>query len=138
MIRRLHEMDVHFMISIWPTMDSKSDNYKEFQEKRLLLAAGGIYNAFLPEGRRLYWEQVQKGLFTHGVDAWWCDSSEPITPEWGREVKPKRVKCITHSYRTPLTVCRLRNPPPIAFIMRGASTKGSVPARKKKSRQSHP
>ncbi len=89
MIRRLHEMDVHFMISIWPTMDSKSDNYKEFQEKGLLLAAGGIYNAFLPEGRRLYWEQVNRGLFTHGVDAWWCDSSEPITPEWGREVKPE-------------------------------------------------
>ncbi len=89
MIRRLHEMEVHFMISIWPTMDSKSDNYREFQEKGLLLAAGGIYNAFLPEGRRLYWEQVNKGLFAHGVDAWWCDSSEPITPEWGREVKPE-------------------------------------------------
>lgn len=89
MIRRLHEMDVHFMISIWPTMDEKSDNYREFQEKGLLLAAGGIYNAFLPEGRRLYWEQVQKGLFAHGVDAWWCDSSEPITPEWGREMKPE-------------------------------------------------
>ncbi len=89
MIRRLHEMDVHFMISIWPTMDGKSDNYKEFQQKGLLLAAGGIYNAFLPEGRRLYWEQVNSGLFTHGVDAWWCDSSEPITPEWGREVKPE-------------------------------------------------
>lgn len=89
MIRRLHEMGVHFMISIWPTMDSKSDNYREFQEKGLLLAAGGIYNAFLPEGRRLYWEQVNKGLFAHGVDAWWCDSSEPITPEWGREVQPE-------------------------------------------------
>lgn len=89
MIRRLHEMDVHFMISIWPTMDSQSDNYKEFQEKALLLAAGGIYNAFLPEGRRLYWAQVNRGLFTHGADAWWCDSSEPITPEWGREVKPE-------------------------------------------------
>lgn len=89
MIRRLHDMDLHFMISIWPTMDETCDNFREFQEKGLLLAAGGIYNPFLPEGRRLYWEQVNKGLFSHGVDAWWCDSSEPITPEWSREVKPE-------------------------------------------------
>lgn len=89
MIRRLHEMGVHFMISIWPTMDEKCDNFREFQEKGLLLAAGGIYNSFLPEGRRLYWEQANKGLFSYGVDAWWCDSSEPITPEWSQEVKPE-------------------------------------------------
>lgn len=89
MIRRLHDMDIRFMISIWPTMDEKCDNYREFLEKGLLLATGGIYNAFLPEGRCLYWEQVKRGLFTHGVDAWWCDSSEPLTPEWSRHMKPE-------------------------------------------------
>lgn len=89
MVCRLHDMDVHFMISIWPTMDEKCDNYREFKEKGLLFSTGGIYNAFVPEGRRLYWEQVQRGLFAHGVDAWWCDSSEPITPEWSREMKPE-------------------------------------------------
>ena len=25
----------------------------------------------------------------HGVDAWWCDSCEPVTPEWGRQMKPE-------------------------------------------------
>ncbi len=89
MIHKLHNMGIHFMISIWPTMDEKCDNYREFQEKGLLLATGGIYNAFSPEGRRLYWEQVKKGLFAHGVDAWWCDSSEPLTPEWSRDMKPE-------------------------------------------------
>lgn len=104
MIRRLHEMDIHFMISIWPTMDAKSDNYREFQEKGLLLAAGGIYNAFLPEGRSLYWEQVNRGLFAHGVDAWWCDSSEPVTPEWGREVKPEASE-MYHAYVSAAADC---------------------------------
>ncbi len=89
MIHKLHNMGIHFMISIWPTMDEKCDNYRKFQEKGLLLATGGIYNAFSPEGRRLYWEQVKKGLFAHGVDAWWCDSSEPLTPEWSRDMKPE-------------------------------------------------
>ena len=23
-------------------------------------------------------EQVKRGLYAHGVDAWWCDSSEPF------------------------------------------------------------
>lgn len=29
-----------------------------------------------------------EGLQPYGVDAWWCDSSEPITPEWSRAEKP--------------------------------------------------
>ena len=89
MIQKLHEQKVHFMISIWPNMSELSDNYQEFLEKGLLLPASEIYDAFSEEGRRLYWEQAERGLFRHGVDAWWCDSSEPVTPEWGRRCKPE-------------------------------------------------
>lgn len=88
MIEKLHEKNVHFMISIWPNMNENCENYREFQEHNLLLPASDIYNAFSEEGRKLYWEQVQRGLFCHGVDAWWCDSSEPFTPEWSRLYKP--------------------------------------------------
>lgn len=89
MIKKLHEKQVHFMISIWPNMTRISDNYHEFSEKGCLLPASEVYDAFREEGRKLYWEQTDRGLFTHGVDAWWCDSSEPITPEWGRSYKPE-------------------------------------------------
>ena len=88
MIEKLHEKNVHFMISIWPNMNENCENYREFQECNLLLPASGIYDAFSEEGRKLYWEQAQRGLFCHGVDAWWCDSSEPLTPEWSRLYKP--------------------------------------------------
>ncbi len=88
MIEKLHEKNVHFMISIWPNMNENCDNYREFQERNLLLPASEIYDAFSEEGRKLYWEQAQRGLFCHGVDAWWCDSSEPLTPEWSRLYKP--------------------------------------------------
>lgn len=106
MIQELHEKNVHFMISIWPNMSEKSENYKEFQEKNLLLPGSSVYNALLPEGRKLYWEQVQKGLFTHGVDAWWCDSSEPFTPEWNHveSVEPAKMYeeyCRTASFHLP-------------------------------------
>lgn len=89
MIDALHSTGVHFMLSIWPNMTPQSDNYQEFLEKGSLLPGSEIYDAFSGEGRELYWEQVRQGLFCHGVDAWWCDSSEPVTPEWGREVKPE-------------------------------------------------
>lgn len=88
MVRTLHGLDVHFMMSIWPTMDQKSENYREFEEAGLLLPNSNIYNAFCKEGCEMYWRQAEKGLFRHGVDAWWTDSSEPVTPEWGRMRKP--------------------------------------------------
>lgn len=80
----LHDMDVHFMMSIWPNMDEKCENNKEFKEKGLFLHGSTIYNAFREEARKLYWKQVEEALYVHGVDSWWCDSSEPITPEWNR------------------------------------------------------
>ena len=35
------------------------------------------------------WKQAKEGLFDKGVDAWWCDSCEPFTPEWSRKMKPE-------------------------------------------------
>lgn len=88
MIRSLHEMDVHFMMSIWPLMDLESADYHEFEEAGLLLPNSNIYNALCEEGRKLYWKQVERNLFCHGIDAWWADSCEPVTPEWERMKKP--------------------------------------------------
>ncbi len=85
----LHEKNVHFMISIWPNMSAECDNYREFQEAGLLLPGSGIYDAFREEGRKLYWKQAEEGLFRYGIDAWWCDSCEPVTPEWSRKLKPE-------------------------------------------------
>ena len=92
MIEQLHEMQVRFMISIWPNMDERSDNYREMKEKGQLLPASNVYNAFSKEGRELYWKQVKEGLFCHGVDAWWCDSSEPYTPEWNHKYRVEPAK----------------------------------------------
>ncbi len=86
---KLHEMDVHFMLSIWANPGDTSDDYKEFKEAGLLLPADNSYNAYLPEARQMYWQQAKRGLFDKGVDAWWCDNSEPYAPEWTVPVKPE-------------------------------------------------
>lgn len=89
MMEQLHELNARLMISIWPSMNEACDNYREFFDKHLLLPASNIYNAFDEAARRLYWEQTNRGLFKNDIDAWWCDSSEPLTPEWARMEKPE-------------------------------------------------
>lgn len=89
MMDALHKQGVHCMVSIWPNMDEKTPNYKEFAEKKLLLPNNNIYDAFRQEARELYWKQAQEGIFQYGTDAWWCDSSEPFTPEWAKIEKPE-------------------------------------------------
>ncbi len=92
MIDRLHEDNVHFMISIWPNMTKDCENYEEFAKAGLLFPNSDIYNAFSEEGRKLYWSQAERGLFKYGTDGWWCDSSEPVTPEWECTDKPPAAK----------------------------------------------
>jgi alpha-D-xyloside xylohydrolase len=88
MAEELHEEKVRLMVSIWPNVSRGTENYRQFRDAGLLLPASEIYNAFSPEGRAMYWRQVRGGLARFGVDAWWCDSSEPFTPEWSHPVKP--------------------------------------------------
>ena len=92
MIRLLHEMNTHFMISIWPNMNESTADHKEFKDKGLLLKHSDTYNAFDPEARKLYWKQTDEGLYLNGVDGWWCDNSEPFDPSWTQMVKPDPAK----------------------------------------------
>lgn len=101
MIETLHkEYQVQFMLSIWPNMDESTENYKEFKENKELLPGCNIYNALSEKGRDIYWKQVSRGLFTHGIDAWWCDNSEPITPEWNHRERMEPAKMYEEYCRT--------------------------------------
>ena len=78
----LHEINVHFMISVWPNMAAGQD-CSEFAEAGLFLPSSRIYDAFSPEARDLYWRQCRRYWMDGGTDALWCDSCEPITdPDW--------------------------------------------------------
>ncbi len=90
MMKEIHDDNAKLMVSIWPNMSHECDNYREFKESNLLLPASNVYDAYKEEGRKLYWKQTNEGLFCHDIDAWWCDSSEPFTPEWNHRVKPEQ------------------------------------------------
>ena len=92
MTKQLHDEHVHFMISIWPNMAEITENHKEMKAAGLMLPGFSLYDCFKKEARELYWKQADEGLFRHGIDAWWCDNSEPIAPEWMRPIRPDSTK----------------------------------------------
>ena len=85
---KLHGMNVHTMVSVWPNMNSGTENYDEFMSKGQLLNDLATYDAFDDKAREVYWKQVKEGLFENGFDSFWCDSTEPFSgPDWGGEIK---------------------------------------------------
>jgi alpha-D-xyloside xylohydrolase len=89
MMEEIHKLHTRLMISVWPNMDPKAGDNKEMKEHGCLLGNGTTYDAFQPQGREIYWRQANDGLFSHGIDAWWCDCSEPFEADWKGAFKPE-------------------------------------------------
>lgn len=88
-IQQLHSMGAKLIVSIWPIMTGGCDNQCELLDRGLMLGNKSTYNAFLSEARDCYWNQAERGLFAHGIDAWWCDCTEPFEADWAGAVKPE-------------------------------------------------
>ena len=97
LIENVHAKHAHFMISIWASFGPQTQQFRELNEKGLLLPFGTwpqsglshiwpprmdypsgvkVYDAFSPEARAIYWKYL-KTLFDYGTDAWWMDSTDP-------------------------------------------------------------
>ncbi|ELZ15501.1 glycoside hydrolase family 31 [Haloterrigena salina JCM 13891] len=106
----LHERNVRLMLSIWPNMITGED-HEEMAAAGHLLGDGDLsapdnevnyYDVFSEDARELYWNQAEEGLFSHGIDAWWADSTEPYNPDWGLEdpLEPEqRLELIASDYK---------------------------------------
>ncbi len=89
MMKQLHDLNARLMVSIWPNMSKGGDNHKEMHEKGYLLGNQSTYDAFSKQARELYWKHANDGLFSNGIDSWWCDCTEPFEADWKGEVKPE-------------------------------------------------
>jgi len=89
MMEDIHELNAKLMVSIWPIMNNDGPNHVEMKHKGYLLGNQATYDAFRQEARDLYWKQANDGLFSHGIDAWWCDCTEPFEADWGGKIKPE-------------------------------------------------
>ena len=97
LIQNVHKKHAHFMISIWASFGPQTQQFRELNEKGLLLpietwpqsglshiwppvmkypSGVKVYDAFSPEARDIYWKYL-KTLYDYGTDAWWMDSTDP-------------------------------------------------------------
>lgn len=76
---KLHAMDVHTLISVWPNMAKDCEDYEQMKAAGHILPDRSTYDAFSEKARALYWKQAKEGLWDQGFDGWWCDSTEPFT-----------------------------------------------------------
>lgn len=83
MFDRLQKLHVKMMVSVWPSVGSGTDIYKELDQKNALYPMqtfpreARIYDVYNTEARQLFWEYMNKKLFQPGISAWWLDGSEP-------------------------------------------------------------
>lgn len=91
MIAELKEMGVELMVSIWPTVDRNSENYKEMMAKGLLIGQdrGPVlvfehghtstthFDATNPDAREYIWSKAKKNYHEKGVKIFWLDEAEP-------------------------------------------------------------
>jgi alpha-D-xyloside xylohydrolase len=97
MVNDVHSMNAHMIISIWNSFGPMTKQYKELEKIDALLDfqtwpqsgsekwppvmdyPSGVkpYDVYSPAARDIYWNYLNKGIFSLGMDGWWMDSSEP-------------------------------------------------------------
>ncbi len=87
MVKELKDMNVKCMVSVWPTIQNNSYNFKEAEKKGYLVYTkngepGGIfgkqfYDATNPKAHKFIWEKCYKNYCKHGITNFWLDCCEP-------------------------------------------------------------
>ncbi len=90
MVDELHSMGIKVIVSVWPSVDRKSENFGPMSEQGLLIkterGAAQTYDyqgdcveidPFNPKTREYVWNVCKKNYYDFGIDAFWLDNSEP-------------------------------------------------------------
>jgi alpha-D-xyloside xylohydrolase len=75
------------MVSIWPTVEATSENYREMLEKgylirtdrgnRVMLFNATHFDATYPAARTFVWSKAKKNYYDEGIKIFWLDEAEP-------------------------------------------------------------
>ena len=90
MVDELHSMGIRVIVSVWPSVDRRSENFGPMMERGLLIrterGAAQTYDyqgdcveidPFNPEAREYIWDICKKNYYDLGIDGFWLDNSEP-------------------------------------------------------------
>lgn len=90
MCRELDSLGIKLMVSVWPTVDYRSENFAEMMEKGYLIRQeNGVpvsmlcmgnelfFDATNPEARKYVWNKCRQNYYDRGVKLFWLDVAEP-------------------------------------------------------------
>lgn len=90
MVNELKSMGIKLMVSVWPTIDPRSENYAYMREHNYILRGErGVDVVFMffgpqtyvdtthPGAREFFWSRAKKNYYDYGIRAFWLDEAEP-------------------------------------------------------------
>lgn len=90
MVKELSQLGIKLMVSVWPTVDERSENFKEMAENGLLIGFDKkdgfnmdwmgntvFFDTTNPETRKYVWEKCKENYFKKGIQLFWLDEAEP-------------------------------------------------------------
>ncbi|OHE71982.1 MAG: family 31 glucosidase [Treponema sp. GWB1_62_6] len=90
MVSELKSMGVELMVSVWPTVDKRSENFKEMLEHGYLVRAErGVrttmdfmgntvfFDPTHPGARDFVWKAAKRNYYDKGIKIFWLDEAEP-------------------------------------------------------------
>jgi len=90
MCRELNELGIKLMVSVWPTVDYRSENFELMMEKgylarvdrgqrihKMLFGDQLFFDFTNPEARAFIWQKCKENYLDKGVTLFWLDVAEP-------------------------------------------------------------
>lgn len=85
MLAEVHRLNAHAIISVWPSFGPKTGIYAELEKAGKLMPhetfpqdhGVRVYNTYDPAARDIFWNYLNKNMFSIGMDGWWLDATEP-------------------------------------------------------------
>ena len=90
MVKELKDMGIETVVSVWPTVDERSENFWEMNGKGYLVHSdrgNGLhmtwmgntifYDATHPGAQKFVWERCKENYYKLGIRCFWLDEAEP-------------------------------------------------------------
>ena len=90
MVKELKELGIETVVSVWPTIDERSENFGKMAEMGYLVNADRgnqnhmtwmgntvFYDATHPGAQRYVWDRCKENYYKMGIRCFWLDEAEP-------------------------------------------------------------
>lgn len=90
MVKELKELGIETVVSVWPTIDERSENFGKMNDAGYLVTADRgnsnhmtwmgntvFYDATNPGAQKFVWERCKENYYKKGIRSFWLDEAEP-------------------------------------------------------------